>query len=299
MMAEEIIGAGTLIPPGIPTLANPHPAAVQPVPVTAQPNPSAPVHVNVNYPPQAAPVVAPATPVAPASPATATITLEQLQAFTMAQTRVAQMEADQKVRDDAAKAQLVAAMAAKGDIENAFRLAREQSAAELKAEKDRLTETDNRARRYALDGELARTLASHPLVPSGAEQLTQLWRSQFVVEPQGDSFAVRTPTYQPVGEFIAAQLGRPEYAHFVRAQNPQGGIAGTGGQGTSPTPSATPVAQVQPRNLGEAIALNMANAAKNQSTQGHLTGGSTISDEGVVTREKAMGFGLRPFARQA
>ena len=69
-------------------------------------------------------------------------------------------------------------------------------------------------------------LASQPLVPGGAEQLTQLWRNQFVVEPQGDSFTVRTPTFQSVGDFVQAQLARPEYAHFIRASNPGGGTAG-------------------------------------------------------------------------
>ena len=88
---------------------------------------------------------------------------------------------------------------------------------------------EERAKRYALDGEVSRVLASQPLVPGGAEQLTQLWRSQFVVEPQGDSFTVRTPTFQSVGDFVTAQLARPEYAHFIRASNPGGGTAGTTG----------------------------------------------------------------------
>ena len=115
------------------------------------------------------------------------------------------------------------------------------------------------------------SLASQPLVPGGAEQLTQLWRNQFVVEPQGDSFTVRTPTFQSVGDFVQAQLARPEYAHFIRASNPGGGTAGTtGAHQAAPTSPATPAAPVQPKNFGEAIILQMQESQKNQPTDPRL-----------------------------
>jgi hypothetical protein len=226
--------------------------------------------------PQAAAAVAatsPATPPAPtiAQPQTVTIPLEQLQAFTSVQARLAQMESDQRSRDDAARAEQVKLLAQKGEIENALRIQREEAQKQLDSERASRSAVEERAKRYALDGEVSRVLASQPLVPGGAEQLTQLWRSQFVVEPQGDSFNVRTPTFQSVGDFVAAQLARPEYAHFVRASNPGGGTAGaTGAHQAAPTSPANPAAPIQPKNFGEAIILQMQELQKTQPSDPRL-----------------------------
>jgi hypothetical protein len=216
----------------------------------------------------------PATPppATPAQPQTVTIPLEQLQTFTSVQARLAQMEADQRSRDEASRAEQVKLMAAKGEIENALRIQREEAQKQLESERASRAAVEERAKRYALDGEVSRVLASQPLVPGGAEQLTQLWRNQFVVEPQGDSFTVRTPTFQSVGDFVAAQLGRPEYAHFIRASNPGGGTAGGAGGASlaAPTSPANPAAPTQPKNFGEAIILQMAELQKGQSTDPRL-----------------------------
>lgn len=291
MMADE------LIPSGIPTIANPHPAAVQAPPANAQPSP---VNVNVTYPAQAAPVpvAGPPPPMAASAPKTVILSEEQLQGFIATQTRLAQMESEQRTRDEAARAEKIQLLAQKGQIEEALKLQREESEKQLQSERNAKTLTEERAKRYALDSELGRALADHQLVTGGAVHLTRLLRDDFQIEAQGDTFAVRSKDYRPVGEYIASMLGRPEYSCFVRSDR-AGGIAGTGGQATTPTPQATSVPTQQARNLGEQIAINMANAAKLAQSQGHLSGGSSISDEGVITREKAAGFGLRPFAKQA
>src|SRR6202167_5976926 len=147
----------------------------------------------------AAPAVAatpPATPPAAAPPPpTVTIPLEQLQTFTSVQARLAQLESEQRQRDESARAEQVKLMAAKGEIENALRLQREEGQKALDAERSSRAAVEERAKRYALDGEVSRVLASQPVVPGGADQLTQLWRNQFIVEPQGDTFNVRTPTF--------------------------------------------------------------------------------------------------------
>ena len=122
---------------------------------------------------------------APAQPQTVTIPLEQLQTFTSIQARLAQVEAEQRTRDDAARVEQVKLLAQKGEIENALRIQREQAEQQLNAERAQRGAIEERAKRYALDGELSRVLASQPLVPGGAEQLTQLWRGQFTVEAQG------------------------------------------------------------------------------------------------------------------
>lgn len=225
---------------------------------------------SVPPPASAAPAVAIETPAAPAAPAapvaailpsqpqTVTIPLEQLQTFTSIQARLAQLEAEQRVKDDTARSEQVKLLAQKGEIEKALMIQREDGQKALDAERSSRAAVEERAKRYALEGEVSRVLASQPLVPGGAEQLTQLWRSQFVVEPQGDSFTVRTPTFQSVTDFVTMQLGLPQYAHFIRASNPGGGTAGTtGAHATTPTAPAVATPQAQPKNFGEAIVLQM------------------------------------------
>jgi hypothetical protein len=184
------------------------------------------------------------------------------------QARLAQMEGEQRSRDDAARAEQIKLLAQKGEIENALRIQREEGQKQLEIERASRSAVEERAKRYALEGEVSRVLASAPLVPGGAEQLTQLWRNQFVVEPQGDSFSVRTPTFQSVGDFVTAQLARPEYAHFIRASHPGGGTAGTtGAHQAAPTAPANATNQEpQPKNFGEAIILQMQEVQKSQPT---------------------------------
>jgi hypothetical protein len=222
----------------------------------------------------------------PGKPQTITIPVEQFQEFAGLQARISQLEQEQKQRETAATEERIKLMTAKGEAEAAVKTLREQKEAELAAEKSARIGLEDRAKRYALDGELSRALASQPLVAGGAEQLTKLWRSEFTAEPQGDSFAVRTPTFQSVGDFVAAQLTRPEYAHFVRAQNPGGGTGAMNPAGQSaPTQPANSAAPPQPKTLSEAVILTMQERAK-----------GTIADGRI---NPAVGFGLRPTARSA
>ena len=216
---------------------------------------------------------------------TVTIPLEQLQAFSHLQAQLTQLEADQKARDDAARSEVIKAMAAKGQVEEALRTQREQAQRDIEAERLKFQQTEERAKRYALDGQLTAALSAQPLVAGGAEQLTQLWRSQFIVEPQGDTFNVRTQDFQPVGSWIAAQLGRPEYSHFLRATNPGGGTAGgTGTQSAPTTPGNTGGSgDAQPKNFSEAVIMTMA-AREKSAADPRLT--------------PTLGMGLRPLQPQ-
>ena len=210
------------------------------------------------------------TPPAPVSAQTVTIPLEQLQTFTSIQARLAQVEAEQRQRDDAARVEQVKLLAQKGEIENALRIQREQAEQQLNAERSHRATIEERAKRYALDGELTRVLSSQPLVPGGAEQLTQLWRNQFTVEAQGDSFAVRTPTFQSVQDFVATQLAMPTYAHFIRSTNAGGTAGTTGGNLSAPTPPANQTGPAAPKTLGEAVILHMQTMKTNASTDPRL-----------------------------
>jgi hypothetical protein len=192
---------------------------------------------------------------------TVTIPLDQLNAFTSMQARLASIEETHQREATEAARRESEALAKKGELESALQQLRQQSDQAVAAERSKLTATEERAKRYALDGELARTLSSLPLVQGGAEQLTQLWRNQFQVQAEGESFAVRTPTFQTVGQFVADQLAKAEYAHFLRAQNTGGTAGSTGGHQAAPTPPAQPGSN-QPATLGEAVILHMQNMKK-------------------------------------
>ncbi len=211
---------------------------------------------------QGGPTTAPPSPAA-APPQTVTIPLDQLQAFTNIQARLAEMEAAQRAQQEAAQQEQARVLAQKGQAEEALRMLREQSEQALSTERQRFSLIEDRAKRYALDIEVSRALGAYNLVQGGSEQLAHLWRSQFVVEAQGESFSVRTPTYQSVGEFVSQQLARPEYAHFLRAAT-QGGTATGQTTQAAQTPPASPAAAPQPRNMGEAVILHMQGAQKAQ-----------------------------------
>jgi hypothetical protein len=210
----------------------------------------------------------PTAPPAVTAPQTVTIPLEQLQTFTSVQARLATLEAEQRSRDETARAEQVKLLAAKGEIEKALQTQREEAQKQIDAERTSRAAVEERAKRYARDGELSRALASQPLVPGGAEQLTQLWSSQFVVEAAGESFNVRTPTFQTVTDFVKAKLAAPEYAHFIRAQNPAGGTAGAPASGSlaAPTAPANPPPAAEIKTFSDAIILHV---KENQQSAGN------------------------------
>jgi hypothetical protein len=272
----------------------PNPAAPPATPAAAQVAAAPPVAQTT------AAVTPPVQAVPPAAEAPKTISVSAEEWATILKTReeLGKIQAQQREHEAKAREEQIKAMTTKGEIENAFKALRDDSEKQLQAERARLAEIENRAKRYALDGELARALASQPLVPGAADQLTRLFRSEFVVEPAGDSFKVQSSIgFQAPAEFIAAQLARPEYAHFVRAQNPGGGTAGTtGAHQAVPTAPANPVQDAPPRSLDEAI-IRMAAARKQTSQPGNLTPGWKVDGE-TASRQEIPGWGLRG-ARQA
>lgn len=134
----------------------------------------------------------------------------------------------------------------------------EQAARERTERESALRETQQRAQRYALDGELSRALASHNLVDGAAEELTQLLRPQLAAQPEGESFVVRTATGQTAADLVTQYLQRR--SHFLRAQNPQGGTGGvpptsqTPPAPANPNPAADPAQPPPGLNLGQTLA---------------------------------------------
>jgi hypothetical protein len=216
---------------------------------------------------------------APTTPASQTVTIpaEQFTTYQGLQARIAELEAENTRREAAAREEQVRLLTQKGEAENAVKTLREQKDQELASERSKLTLIEERAKRYALEGELSRALAAQPLVSSAAaQQLASLFRGELQVHAEGDGFVVRTPTFQTAADFIAERLKQPEFAHFVRA----GSQGGTGGQTTqatttpSPTPSPTPV----PKTMSEAVILQMK---------------SLQSQQGNPQEDMTRGFGLR------
>jgi hypothetical protein len=186
---------------------------------------------------------------------------EQLAVFTAMQARLAKIEEDNAAREAANREEQIKILAAKGQIEEALKQQRESAAAALREEQARRLQVEERAKRYALDGELARSLAAQPLVPGGAEQLTALLRDKFTVEAAGAGYAVRSEDFRDVGSYVGAILGRPEFSHFLRAQNPGGGTGAVGAQSVQ-TAAASSAPPAEPKNFSDAVFMQFAATQK-------------------------------------
>jgi hypothetical protein len=221
-----------------------------------------PLDPTPSTPPPVAPAVVSDVPPLAATdqPAFVPIPQDQLQSLMASQTRLAQLEAEARQREEAAQAEAARLLAAKGQVEEALKTIQQQSEAKLRAEAEARLRTEERAKRYALDNELAKALSMHPLLPGTTDQLTAILRSQLQVEAQGDSYVVRTPAFVSAIDHVAATLGKPEFAHFLRPHGAGG--AGAGGANAAPTPPANPTPAPQPKNFGEAIILQMQELAK-------------------------------------
>ena len=123
-------------------------------------SPAAPVPSTA---PTAAPTVSSAS---TTTQQTVTIPLEQIQAFTSMQARLAQLESEQRSREQSAQQEQARVLAEKGQVENALRMLRDQSEQQVQAERARLAQVEERAKRYALDGELSRALAACKEIPA-------------------------------------------------------------------------------------------------------------------------------------
>jgi hypothetical protein len=168
-----------------------------------------------------------------------------------------QQQAEQRRAAEQEQARI---LAQKGEIEAAMKILREQTDQLLASERAAKAATEERAKRYALDGVVERELAPYDFLNSKLRALFAAEvRSELRVEAEGDTFSVRSPDLQPAAAVIAAKLAQPDYQAFLR---PKGNPAG----GTQPNPSAPPAVDpaaqqrtapepsqpaAQPRNLGE------------------------------------------------
>jgi len=113
----------------------------------------------------------------------------------------------------------------------------------LEAERRRNNELEAARQETEIRSALSATIAAsgRPLSAAAADQLAQLLRPKVKLIHDGGKQVVVGPELAPIDQFIAKALDSAEYAHFVRASNPQGGTGGAGAQygaagGFAPTP---------------------------------------------------------------
>lgn len=249
--------------------ANPaaSPAAAPPVaaPAVATATSPAPPPVAVAPPPPAAPAYLPPAAVpaphpAPVGPSMVSIPMEQLQAFTTIQTRLAEIEDRQRREASEAQRREAELLAERGNLQEGLRQLREQSEQALAAERERAATIQRQAQGYAIDTEVARALAAHTFVsPVARANFEAEVRRELTADPQGNGFLVRTPTYQSATDLVNARLAHPDYQFLLAPRNPQGGTANPG-QPTqnAPPPAAAPASPPpveKPQNLGHALIL--------------------------------------------
>jgi hypothetical protein len=156
-----------------------------------------------------------------------TLPVDQLQAL---QARLAQLEGQQGAEASARQAAEAKLMIETGRADAA--IAQFQS---------KLTEAEERSRRFAADADLRRALSQYTFAgPAAAEQLVGLFRSETTADPDPvtGGFRTRTKDHKPIDTMVRERLASPEYAHFLRAQNPGGGTGGVQASSQSP-PAAT------------------------------------------------------------
>lgn len=260
------------------------PAAPAPIPPAA--DPAAAAHPT---PPAFVP---PATPAAPAQQMIQ-IPLEQLQAFTGVQARLAEIEAAQRAQQEAAAREVQNALLAKGQAEDAVRLIREESERTLAAERTRLAEEQRRSQNYAIDVEVARAMGTHVFASAVARQAFEAEvRRQLIVEANGNSFAVRTPTFQTAEQVVAGMVANPEYAPFLAPRGNPGG--GTAANPAAPAP-VNPATQTQPIPAAPAAAPGPKNAGEHLLAW-YKEQRAAMGVPPSPSLDKTMPFGIRPAA---
>lgn len=177
---------------------------------------------------------------------------------------------------------------AKDEAEAAGRRVSETFKAEQKRlieERDRIvrekSETETRAKRYAMDSELMGALAGHDLVERAASDIAFVLRPLLTVEAQGESFVTRSTDGQTVKDYVSRWL--EERPHYKKATIQRGGIPPTAA-GLTPRHEGAPVApEAPPTTMGMA-------ALRDQMSR-------RSSDPVTATTNMRLGMGLKPLDR--
>lgn len=223
-------------------------------------DPLAPAEGSGATPPAAAVAAAPAqtqtavsaAPPVPGKPQAVTVPYEQFERFLAAE--LSAKEAERRDKERAAEAERMKAEAQikQGQAEKAVETIREQHTRELADERKAKDEISERSKKFVRDKELAVACAGLPFVsPFAAKQFLAMVGPRLEAYPEGETFTVRTATFQSPEQLIAEARNDPQYAHFFAAST-TGGAKPANSNLTAPTPPAATNGE-GPKNLGEAI----------------------------------------------
>lgn len=151
-----------------------------------------------------------------------------------------------------ARSRLVAIEDEKKQTATALEAMTTKSVADLAAANARAEEATARASRFALDSQLAQAFGGHDLYEGSAEDLSELWRKDFEVTPDGERFQVRAKDGRTVSAVVAERLAQPRYSNHVRATSRHG--AG-GGAGNMPAPTQGISQQQAPMSVSDALLI--------------------------------------------
>jgi hypothetical protein len=171
-----------------------------------------------------------------APPQTVTVPLDQLQTLLSLPARLAEYEQRWKTQEDETREKIIAEQVKRGEVENALKTVREQSAKDLETERGLKLAEQTRARGFAKRAELNAALAGLPFVSeAAAKQFADLIGPQFEAHPEGDGFVVRTATFETPAQLAARLKTDPNYLHFFKPST-AGGSGAAGADRATPTP---------------------------------------------------------------
>jgi hypothetical protein len=147
-----------------------------------------------------------------------------------------------------------------------------QLTAELAAARARVVQVEQADKAAHKTAAIAEALAGAPLVGKGAAaQLTALLEKEITLttDPSTGRQIPVGPGLVPAHQYIQGLLqNNPDYAHFLKANNPLGGTGAVGGQSHPTAPAVWGGTEPAPATLGEAI-MQQAKAAPRQQPAPH------------------------------
>lgn len=229
---------------------NPHPATVQPAPVVPHPV-AAPAPVQPT-------LVAAATLTPPPAPTAVAVPMEEFLRFQEdRRIRLEQAAVQERLEREAAEAK-AHHLAKTGEWEKGFAKQKEDYQSQLTKAEQNLAVTEARVKKYVTDSHLAMAMNGYEFTsPAAAQQFANLIRNELIAESQGDSYVVRTPTFESPAQLVATKRQHPDYLHFFKASTQGGTQGGPSSAAVQPPAPAQPEPPPQPKNFGEAIMFDI------------------------------------------
>jgi hypothetical protein len=215
---------------------------------------------------------------------------EEVVNIPVSQLQQLQSQAAEAERHRQAAAQSVA------EAETRLALSRGEISAVTARHQAELQSARNQAKALVAKNALTGALAKHQLGLGSVEQLSVIWSKEVEVDEQDGQFAARTRDFQPVDKWVAEQLAKPAWSHFLATGHASAPSHGTPGQpGQQPAARAVPFAQ--PATLGEHWVNRKVAAGAQPGAAPPIAGGSVQTDDGRIVPMAAKSFGLKPLPR--